>query len=196
LVEVKHGKTKILFISADPTDESRLRLGEEFREIQNQLKTAMLRDQFNLEMPQLSARPVDITRAFLEMQPGIVHFSGHGDSSGALYFENQNGTSQLVLPDALAALFKQFSGKVTCVLLNACYSEVQARSIADHIEYVIGMKSSIGDGAAIAFSIGFYQALGTGENIENAYKLGCIQIALNGISEHLTPVLIKKDVEA
>lgn len=75
-------------------------------------------------------------------------------------------------------------------MLNACFSETQAEGIAKHIPYVIGMSNEIGDKAAIAFSIGFYQALGAGRSIEEAYKLGCVQIIMQGIPEDLTPVLI------
>ena len=175
----------ILFVSADPTDASRLRLGEEFREIHEKLKLAQLRDRFKLELPQMSVRPADVSQALLDIQPQIVHFSGHGTSTGALCFESQTGQIQLVQPDALAALFEQFAKQVSCVLLNACYSEIQAKAIAEHIEYVIGMNKAIGDKAAIAFAIGFYQALGAGRTFEDAYKLGCVQIRLQDIPEHL-----------
>ena len=40
-------KTTILFVAADPINESRLRLGEEFREIDEQLTLAKMRDLFN-----------------------------------------------------------------------------------------------------------------------------------------------------
>jgi len=190
--ERENATVSILFLAADPTDASRLRLGEEFRELQEKLKLAKLRDQFRLELPQLSVRPADISQALLDVEPRIVHFSGHGASTGALCFENQTGQIQLVQPDALAALFEQFANQVSCVLLNACYSETQAKAIAEYIEYVIGMNRAIGDKAAIAFAIGFYQALGAGRTIEEAYKLGCVQIRLQGIPEHLTPVLVKK----
>jgi hypothetical protein len=182
----------ILFLAAEPTNASRLRLGNEFDEIEEQLRLAKWRDHFKLELPKLSLRPKDISDALLNAQPQIVHFSGHGTSEGKLCFENETGQSQLVQPDALAALFEQFADQVNCVLLNACYSEIQANSIARHINHVIGMNKEIGDNAAIAFSIGFYQALGAGRTIEEAYNLGCIQIRLQGIPEHLTPVLIKK----
>ena len=128
----------------------------------------------------------------LDIQPQIIHFSGHGTSEGALCFEDQTGSTQLVQPDALAALFEQFASQVSCVLLNACYSEPQAKAIAQYIDHVIGMNQKIGDKAAIAFAIGFYQALGAGKTIEESYKLGCIQIRMQNIPEHLTPVLITK----
>lgn len=183
----------ILFLAADPTDASRLRLGEEFREIQEKLKLSKFRDHFKLELPQLSVRPSDITQALLDTQPQIVHFSGHGIPTGALCFENLVGKIHPIEPDALAALFEQFSGQLNCVVLNACYAETQAKAIANHIEYVIGMNQAIDDKTAIAFSIGFYQALGGGRSIEDAYRLGCVQIQLQNVPGHLTPVLIKKD---
>jgi hypothetical protein len=186
-------RVSVLFLAADPTNASRLRLGEEFREIQFYLKLAKERDRFRLEIPQLSVRPADITQALLDAKPRIVHFSGHGTPDGSLCFENQIGESHIVQPDAMEALFEQFAADVNCVLMNACYSESQANAIAKCIDYVIGMNRAISDEAAIAFAIGFYQALGAGRTIEDAYKLGCVQIRLRSISEYLTPVLIKRE---
>jgi hypothetical protein len=187
----KANLTTILFLASDPTDASRLRLGEELREIQEKLRLAQFRDKFDLHQ-RMSVRPADISQALLDICPRIVHISGHGAADGDLCFEDQVGNILPVAPDALAALFEQFSDQVHCVVLNACYSEKQARAISTHIPYVIGMDRAIGDHAAIAFSVGFYQALGAGRTIEDAYKLGCVQIRLQNIPEHLTPLLIKK----
>jgi hypothetical protein len=182
----------ILFLSADPTNASRLRLGEETREIQEKLQLSKQRDEFTLHQ-RMSIRPMDISQALLNIQPQVVHFSGHGMQDGALCVEDLIGKTHPIPPDALAALFEQFSNQVTCVILNACYSEIQANAIAEHISYVIGMNQAIGDKAAIAFAVGFYQALGAGRPFEDAFKLGCVQIRLQGIPEHLTPILLKRE---
>ena len=92
----------------------------------------------------------------------------------------------------LYELFKLFTPNIECVLLNACYSEVQVNAIVRHIPYVIGMNKEIGDKASIEFAIGFYTALGAGKSIEFSDEFGCSAIRLAGISEHLTPVLKKK----
>jgi hypothetical protein len=114
-----------------------------------------------------------------------------------LVWENVTGQAQLVKSGALAGLFKLFADKVECVVLNACYSEVQAVAIAHHIPYVIGMNQAVGDRAARLFAVGFYDALGAGESTEFAYGLGCNRIALEGIAEDLIPVIKKKiDVES
>lgn len=81
---------------------------------------------------------------------------------------------------------------MTIVILNACYSEIQATAIVQYIPYVIGMSKDIGDISAIKFTTGFYNAILSEESIEFAYKLGCNVIQLDGIPEHLTPVLKKK----
>ncbi len=182
---------RILFLSASPTNEARLRVDQEAREIQEKLQLAKMREHFEHHI-RLAVRPDDLTQALLDLEPRIVHFAGHGSVSGALFLENELGESHPVEPETLASLFKLVSEQVECVLLNACYTESQANAIVKHIRYVIGMSQAISDKAAIAFSIGFYQALGAGKSIEQAYEFGVVQIRLQGIPEHLTPVLIKK----
>jgi methylmalonyl-CoA mutase, N-terminal domain len=61
-----------------------------------------------------------IRQALLDVQPKIVHFSGHGTANGELYFENATGSSHPVQPDALAALFEQFANQAECVVENLC----------------------------------------------------------------------------
>ncbi len=190
--KAKFSKQSILFLASEPTDEARLRLGQEAREIKEKLQLARLREQFEFSQ-RTSVRPEDITQALLDIKPKIVHFSGHGTSTGALCFENATGQKLPVEAEALSALFEQFYSHVNCVILNACYSEVQGKAIVKNIDYVIGMNQKISDKAAIAFSIGFYQALGAGTSFEEAYKLGCVQMRLQGSPERLLPVLLEKD---
>lgn len=181
----------ILFLAANPQDTGRLRLDQELRDIAEGLQRAQKRDQFNLQQ-RMAVRPRDIQRAMLDVNPQIIHFSGHGEGKQGLVFEDEAGNTKLVDGAALAGLFGLFADQINCVVLNGCYSDVQARAIAQHIAYVIGMNQAIGDKAAIAFAVGFYDALGAGRDVEFAYKLGCAAIQLEGISEHLTPVLLKQ----
>ena len=186
------GPLTILFLTADPTDACRLRLGQEAREIQEKLQMSKHRERFSFSQ-RWSVRPADISQAMLDLQPHIVHFSGHGAQNGAICFENLIGKMQPISPDALSSLFEQFSDQVRVVVLNACYSDQQAQAISKQVDYVIGMNTSITDPASIAFSIGFYQAIGAGRNIVDAHKLGVTQIKLQGIEEHEIPVLVQKN---
>jgi CHAT domain len=181
----------ILLLAANPKGIQNLRLQEEEREIKNRLRLAGY-GKVPINSTE-ATRTRDIQQAMLDFKPQIVHFSGHGSGQDGLIFEDVTGTEQLVSSDALANLFKLFSDRVECIVLNACYSQFQAEAIAQHIDYVVGMNQSIGDRAAIEFAVGFYAALGAGESICFAYELGCNAIQLAGVSEHLTPVLFCKE---
>ncbi|MBW4683202.1 MAG: AAA-like domain-containing protein [Microcoleus vaginatus WJT46-NPBG5] len=184
-------KKTILFLAANPKNTNYLDLEKEAQEIAQGLELAKKRDNFQLEQ-QWAVTPRDMQRAVLDCKPEIVHFSGHGAGEDGLALEDETGKVKLVNAKALAALFELFMDRVECVVLNACYSDVQANAIARHIPYVIGMKQAVGDNAAREFAVGFYDALAAGESIEFAYKSGCVSIAMAGIPEELTPVLKKK----
>jgi hypothetical protein len=179
---------KILFLGASPIDEVRLRIDEELRDIETGLKLATLRDQFELKS-KWAVTTKSLQQAMLDENPTIVHFSGHGDIYG-IAVEDTLGNSKLIDNEAIGSLFELFSENIKCVVLNSCYSESQAKEIAKHIPYVIGMKSSVFDKAAIAFSVGFYTALGAGKDIEFAYRMGTVAIKLEGISGSDLPVLL------
>ena len=181
----------ILFFAANPKGTAQLRLDEEVREIDAGLQRAKRRDLFVLQQ-KFAVRSRDISRAMLDFKAHIVHFSGHGGQEDGLLLEDETGRGKFVDAEALAGLFELFSDRVECVVLNACYSEVQAEAITRHIPYVIGMNKAIGDKASIEFAVGFYDALGAGESVEFAYKFGRNNIRISGIPEYLTPVLKKK----
>ncbi|MBN3910119.1 MAG: hypothetical protein HWQ35_27330 [Nostoc sp. NMS1] len=189
----------ILFLAANPGGSSQSRLEQEARDISDGLLRARHRDRFKFEQ-RWAVRPRDIQLALLECNPQIVHFAGHRNTTTeteiepeeGLVFEDDTGHIHLIPANALADLFKLFSDQVNCVLLNGCYTEEQAKVIAQHIPYVIGMKQSITDKAALDFALGFYDALGSGRSMEFAYHLGCSAIQMAGLSEHLTPILYKK----
>ncbi|GAX39539.1 hypothetical protein NIES4075_04950 [Tolypothrix sp. NIES-4075] len=209
---------KILILSANPRNTDWLRLDEEIREIKTALRRSKYRDNFEV-ITEGAVRIDDLRRALLDCEPQIVHFSGHGTGnngilknnsgelqqqreayrlnspSGGIALENNSGEMQLVSTKSLADLFNTFQNTIECVLLNACYSEVQAEEIHKHIYCVIGMERSIRDDAAIKFAQGFYDAIGAGRNYEDAFQLGCNNIDLNGIPQSLIiSIKINKDI--
>jgi hypothetical protein len=181
---------KILFLTANPTDTARLRIDEEIRTIDEKLRQAKYREKFLIEQHH-AVRVGDLQRLLLRSRPEIVHFSGHGSPSSDLILEDLSISIR-----KLGRLLGIFGSNIRCVVLNACYSEHQAHTIAKHIDYVVGMSKAIADQAAIAFSAAFYQALGYGENVRAAFKLGCAQIELENLNEQDAPKLIiqKSDV--
>ena len=124
-------------------------------------------------------------REIRQSKARIVHFSGHGAGDRGLVLETDSGKQDAVKNKAIADLFKLFENQVECVVLNACNSVAQAQEISQHINYVIYTKKQIKDDAAIAFSIGFYAALGDEEDYKPAFEFGCnnIQLAIYGESD-------------
>jgi len=111
--------------------------------------------------------------------------------------EDESGFAVTASTEALSDLFELVSDKVECVILNACYSVPQADAISRHIDYVIGMQKEIEDKAAIEFAVGFYDALGAGKSVEQAFKFGrnAVQLEFPGQLDYLIPVLKKGNIK-
>jgi len=178
----------VLMLSANPKGTTPLRLDEELREVKEGLiKRAKLRDSFSL-VSEHALRTRDLYRAMLEHQPHILHFSGHGTGAKGLILEDESGEGKEVSGEAIARLLGLFKDSLQCVLLNACYSEVQAKAISEHIPFVIGMSEEIGDKAAIEFAVAFYDAIGAGRDIKFAFDLATVAIKLAGIDQDHTGI--------
>jgi len=81
---------------------------------------------------------------------------------------------------------------VRLVVLNACYSKEQAEAIIDSIDCAIGMKTEIGDDAAIRFAAQFYSALGFGLSVKTAFDQGTANLALHGLDKDNEPMMLSK----
>lgn len=184
-------KVIILFLAANPKDSSKLRLDEEIREIHAKIRAAEFRDTFDL-VSRWAVRPLDLLQAFNEVQPHIVHFSGHGSRKAELVLEDDDGNAKLVSEAALVSLFKNVRDNIRLVLLNACHSEAQARAISQQVECTVGMSVTIGDEAAIVFASTFYGALAFGRSVGQAFEQGRTALMLQGIPEENTPVLLTR----
>ena len=68
---------------------------------------------------------------------------------------------------------------VGCVILNACFSRVQAEEIVKHVQVVVGMSNEIRDSDAIAFSGAFHQGLACGEDVAGSFVLACNAIGID-----------------
>ena len=183
---------KILYLAANPEGTVNLRLDHELREIREAIELGSLREAIALES-RTSIRLKDLTRALLQAKPTIVHFSGHGDEDGSYYVEDEVGDFRRLSPEGIAAIFEVAPREVTCVIANACHSELLVTALSAHVDHVIGMRRDIGDQAAIDFSIGFYQALSEGLGIATAYRHGRAYLANSGhMRADAIPVLLTR----
>ncbi|MDF5731412.1 MAG: hypothetical protein PUP92_26260 [Rhizonema sp. PD38] len=86
---------KVVILSANPINTSKLCLDEEVREIQSALERSRHREEFEL-IPRLAVRIDDLRRALLDHSPQVVHFSGHGDGTDGIALEDNSRHAQLV----------------------------------------------------------------------------------------------------
>lgn len=187
-------KIKILFLASNPKDTQPLALDEEVREITQKIRASQHRDAFDFKQC-WAILSDDLLQAFNEEKPHIVHFSGHGTSTGEIILLDKNRKAKTVSTQAIKYVFSTLKDNIRLVLLNACYSRTQAEAIAEVIDCVIGMNTAIGDEAAIVFAASFYRAIGFGRDVINAFEQGITALMLEGISEENTPdILHRKEV--
>ncbi len=214
-------KHTILFLAANPTETAQLALDREARAIQKELESAGFRDRFEL-VTRWAVEPLDLLRELRKLKPTVVHFSGHGGQRGhgeqrpgmapaprrdiigdpdvvgseqphGLFFQGTDGRAQFVSAQAIEETFGAAGSSVKLVVLNACYSDVQADALLTHIDCVVGMSGSIRDDAARNFAIGFYGGLGERESVAAAYKQGRAAISLEGLPDGERPQLKVRD---
>ena len=140
-----------------------------------------------------AVRTSDLLQAINEVNPDIIHFSGHGDDDGTLAFENPDGECKLVTKEAMAQTIMTLSDKVRLIFFNACSSAIQAENIVKYVDIAIGMNTSIGDEAALVFASQFYSSIGFGKSIEVSFNQAKAALMLEGIPEETTPELFVRD---
>ncbi len=163
--------------------------GRGVRAIDQALQVAKYRDAFDLEQAH-ALRVDDLQGLLMRYQPHIVHFSGHGASSGEILLQDDAGRAKAVPPQALANVFSLLTDNIRCVVLNACFSRTQAATIAQYVDCVVGMSQEIGDKDARAFAAAFYEALAYGRNVKTAFELGRNRIDLAGLEDGDVPQLL------
>jgi len=186
---------RILFLAANPVDQAHLRLRQEFDELRRAFDGAEQGKRFVL-IQEFAVVAGQLQELLFRHQPQIVHFSGHGEESGAIVFEGADGESHPVSPSVLRDLFAKFNHTVRCVVLNACYTQTQASAIAATIDSVVGMHDALTDEAALNFAPAFFRALANGQTLADAFDLGRNQLDLQNLGEADKPHLLAEGIDA
>ncbi|MCA1579285.1 MAG: CHAT domain-containing protein [Acidobacteria bacterium] len=183
---------KVLFMAANPLDQPQLRLDEEVRAINEMITKSRHRDSVKLES-RWAVRPLDVLHALNELQPPVVHFSGHGSDEDEIVFQDNEGQTKLVSKEAIVQTMAAVSGVIQLVFFNTCYSRNQAEAVVKHVPAAIGMKTTIGDTAARIFAGQFYSAIGFGLSVKQAFDQAKAALMLENIREEDTPELFVGD---
>ncbi len=180
-------KITVLFFAANPLDQTQLRLDEEIREVERQIRLSEHRDSVDL-VPKLAVRTEDLFQALNEHGPDVVHFSGHG-SEDSVVFQDADGYTKAVPKDAISAMIAATRGRIRLIVFNTCFSRSQAEAVASHVGTAIGMNAPISDEAARLFASQLYSAIGFGRSVEEAFDQARARLMVEGIPEGKTPEL-------
>jgi hypothetical protein len=156
------------------------------------ISKAKHRDSVKLET-RWAVRTSDIFQAINEVDPTIIHFSGHGSEADDIVFQNPDGSAKLVSKEAITMVIASSSDKIRLVFFNTCFSFRQAEIVSKHVDAAIGMNTSIGDDAAYVFASQFYSAIGFEFSLGKAFDQAKAQLMLEGKEEENTPELFTKD---
>ena len=170
-------KIRILFLSANPWTTGRILVDEEAREVFERLQEGPCRDRFEL-LKHAATRAIDLQRLLLLHKPHIVHFSGHGSKTQKIILGGSPGRGKTVDPQGLVEVLNLYNHHLRLVLLNACFTKAQARSIVKVIDYSVGTGKAIGDKAGVAFAGAFYRAMGFGKSIREAFNSAKAELVL------------------
>jgi hypothetical protein len=161
----KHG---ILFLAANPHDTDLVQTRKELDLAIGKLGRGGKDNLYHFEKPIFAATILELILA-LKCKPRVLHFSGHGLEEGIILHSETEQAEPLPI-SAVPRVFKNLKGVTEIVILNACYSQAQAKAISELGFYVIGTNYAVKDDAAISFTSGFYSALGQGESFEDCYN--------------------------
>ena len=178
-------KMKILMLTANPANTTKLNLDKEHSIITQKLQQKQ--EHFNI-IRKKAVTGMEFQEFTDNEKPDILHFSGHGAKYDGIVVQNEDKNGEdLISTKGLKALFKFFKKHcaINVVLLNACHTQEQAAAISEYVEYVIGTNIAIGDDVASSFSSGFYFKLANDDkmNIEDAFDSGRTAAIVKGADE-------------
>jgi hypothetical protein len=159
---------KVLFLAADSAEK--LRTDREYSRLMDAVRKGRGARALQVE-PELAVRPGELQQAIERHRPEVVHFSGHGQAGMGIRMAD----GELVRTSVLVSMFASFH-YVQLVVLNACKTYNTAQELVKVVDYAVGMNGRIEDEASIAFVEAFYDALGSGGTVEEAFARGKVQI--------------------
>lgn len=170
--ETSSEETKtILIVAANRAQDERLALGREVREIAAALRGATSA-KFDVHI-KWAADDEEFRASFLELDPHILHFCGHGTISGPVLEQMKPGTEGVAGKALQRWLKVALEGtRLQIAVLNFCDTQEMLDDLASTAPIVIGPIRRIADEEAITFSSVFYAALANGGSGSFAYYLG------------------------
>lgn len=190
--QVRAPSPVILFLAANPRDMDPLALTRECAEIQRELARVTAGGTLRFEA-RWTVSVDDAMHHMTELDPVIVHLSGHGGTGAAVVLEDDRGDRQPVTARALAMMILAAGRHARAVVVNACFGLTDVAALRAVVDCVIGCDGPIGDAAARAFAVRFYAALAAGRSIGNAVAQGTATLVARQLADSVLPRCVTRD---
>ncbi len=190
-------KLRVLYLTANPDMD--LRTDAEVRQVQQALRSAKFRDLVTVEQ-RPAATFQDLLDGLNDIQPHIIHFSGHGGGE-TLLMEGGGlggGSDHVVSFSLLVKALESTDNPPILLVLNACETLDGAEVILPAVPVVIAMSDAVLDIAAILFAQQFYAALASSQSVGSALKQAKVKIEAAMIDDdasELPQCLSRDDVD-
>lgn len=159
---------RILYLASNPIEQVSLALEREMTELQRRLMavdrlgTIVFKPLPHLKIDELST-------VIAEFRPDVVHLSVHGRRGGVVFADGDH--EKFVAIPHLVSQFKAVRLKPKLVYLSACDGDKLAKALSDVVPFVIAMTDKVTNEAAIRSAVKFYEWLGGGSTIQEAYDI-------------------------
>ena len=166
----------VLFVGANMERHAQLKIKEECQIIRRELQSRFGEDAWRpyaTFRADCFADPASFMHDVMEIGPGILQFSCHGETRG-LWF-SQGFTEASAIVDAIRAHNREVEAeggqRIRLVVVNACMSGPLAQALCECVDFVIGHgHSEVGDEEALTFSRTLYYSLGRGMSLDSSFK--------------------------
>lgn len=186
-------KINILFIASNPdiifTDEQgklreqqKLSLDKEARDIEEAIQKSPDRDSISF-VTKWATRTEDLFQYINEVNPTIIHFTGHGTEDGKLVFHDKNDNPKFVGIDAIIQMINAITDDLRLVVFSNCFSSKIAEKAVEHVEATIGMNTSVREDVATIFAAQLYSSIGFGYSLDKSFKQAMARLSIEGIEK-------------
>jgi hypothetical protein len=187
-------QTKILILAADHFELIYARFGDEMREIKNRIRSSSYSERFDI-ISEVSVKITDPIKLLMAFKPDILHFIGHSTPSEGIILgdEDERKDPKPLGAKDLADILTILKDNIRIVFLSVCHTKRHAEAIIELVDYAIGMDGKISDKSARAFAGYFYEALGYGRSVEEAFELARKQLKMRGLGGSNVPRLLVRE---
>jgi hypothetical protein len=110
-----------------------LDLDNEARAIQENIQKSAYRASINF-VTRWAVRPLDILQAINEINPQLIHFSGHGLENDEIVLQGEDGQPKKVRLSAIVQVIMSAADTIRMVYFNMCCTEDEAQAVVKYVD--------------------------------------------------------------